>query len=167
MSSSYISNLPPANATTKPGAQKYNQVVNTSHNNYNKTVDNSVKPFNTCAKIIQNHKQEIGTISPSLDLNLKIESCKKVWDITGKNKQHKGIHSNEIIDQTCEKPNISEPEKPSLTETVIKDVLEPLMNQKSPVPPLINNFYDKNLLKPSNGVFTAFNSEPTQRSVIV
>lgn len=67
---------PPENATTRPGAQKYNQVVNNSANK---------QSLASAAKASATAESTGGPLSPSFDLNLKIESCKKVWEQPGTN----------------------------------------------------------------------------------
>lgn len=65
---------PPENATTRPGAQKYNQVVNNSANK---------QPMVSTGKTTVTAEHTGEPLSPSFDLNLKIESCKKVWEQPG------------------------------------------------------------------------------------
>lgn len=99
-------------------------------------------------RVLVNTKQETGNISPSVDLNLKIESCKKVWDSTGKNRPYR-------------EKTVSSENKKIAAEKVTG------AEEKVVPPPLMSSFYDKTLMKQvEKEVFSVF-VEPTPSTTLV
>lgn len=112
--------------------------------------------LSSCNKVILIAQQERDTISPSLDLNLKIASCKAVWENPNKLNDDTNHHSLDSIKKT-EKTELT------ITETVLKDVLEPLMKQTNE--PLVNGCYEKDPIKTQtdsmggSSVFSGFSKQ--------
>jgi len=144
----------PANATTRPGAQKYNQVVNSQQTKRGVVVNPIRLDSNTtCAKVIASTKKQEagGDISPSVDLNLKIESCKKVWETSKKSATTiKDATFQNVLVTDCLASiggSVSSNNQSLSTSTASETdqtLLRNTVRNKSPIPSLMSSYYESN-----------------------
>ena len=109
----------PVAATGRSGPQKYNQIVNKTNAARISEVLDSVAPS------VSKGAQDIGPLSPSVDLNLKIESCKKVWETSTNAKPVTHKKESEPEKRSIASPSTVEGDKPKPSVSVVSKEVSP------------------------------------------